>query len=324
MRYLLTTEGPSPCKPPVPELYVHCCLRVDIHRQYHGTRTAPHLENGNVSDKLNNEDLDAAARLLLQNAVENCHPTFGIGSMSCSIYDTAWVSLLTKIVDGKPQWLFPECFLYLLDTQSDDGSWGLGTSVSQIDGILSTAASLLSLLRHQATPLQLEHVNKKDLEHRAAKALTSLRSQLQSWHVASTVHVGFEVIVPAVLHLLTKEDPSMELSFDGFNDLMKINAEKLSRFRPAYLYGETRSTVFHSLEAFMDKVDFDRISHHATLGSMMGSPSSTSAYLMKASRWDDEAEAYLRHVIQYGPGRGSGGVPSAYPSTYFEFSWVSY
>ncbi|KAI1499878.1 hypothetical protein F5X99DRAFT_410669 [Biscogniauxia marginata] len=52
----------------------------------------------------------------------------------------------------------------------------------------------------------------------------------------------------------------------------------------------------------------------------MGSPSSTAAYLMNVSHWDDEAVAYLKHVIQYAAGKGSRGIPSVYPSTYFELS----
>ncbi|KAM7190979.1 ent-kaurene synthase [Naviculisporaceae sp. PSN 640] len=281
------------------------------------------------------EDLDASAKSLLQNAVENYHPTFGTGSMSCSIYDTAWVSLLTKTGDDgqSRQWLFPECFFYILETQSEDGSWGRllapSSGDSQIDGILCTAASLLSLLRHQSLPLQLEGTIPADMSQRATKALASLRSQLKSWDVVSTVHVGFEVIVPALLHLLKKESPSMDLNFDGFGELMRVNTKKMSRFRPEYLYAENapQMTVLHSMEAFSGsdsepRVDFDRLAHHKRLGSMMGSPASTAAYLMNVSRWDDEAEGYLRHVVKNGPGRSGGGVPSAYPSTYFEFSWV--
>lgn len=69
-------------------------------------------------------------------------------------------------------------------------------------------------------------------------------------------------------------------------------------------------------------IDFDKVAHHKVHGSMMASPSSTAAYLLNVSNWDDEAEAYLRQVIKSGAGRGSGGVPSAYPSMHFEYSWV--
>jgi hypothetical protein len=53
---------------------------------------------------------------------------------------------------------------------------------------------------------------------------------------------------------------------------------------------------------------------------MMGSPSSTAAYLMHASVWDDEAEAYLRKVLKYSAGRGNGSVPCAWPTSVFEVS----
>ncbi|KAI1325992.1 hypothetical protein F5Y16DRAFT_400863 [Xylariaceae sp. FL0255] len=69
-------------------------------------------------------------------------------------------------------------------------------------------------------------------------------------------------------------------------------------------------------------MDFDAVSHHTVQGSMMGSPASTAAYLIHASQWDDEAEAYLRGVLNCGPGHGNGGMPSAYPSHYFEYAWV--
>ena len=103
---------------------------------------------------------------------------------------------------------------------------------------------------------------------------------------------------------------------------MTINKNKLSRFRPEFLYGPRRFTALHSLEAFIGNLDFDKVKHHKVYGSMLGSPSSTAAYLMHASEWDDESEDYIRHVIKFAAGRGSGGVPSAFPSTHFEITWV--
>lgn len=263
--------------------------------------------------------LVAKVKLLLQNAVDGYDDTFGFGSMSCAVYDTAWVSLVTKPLDGKRQWLFPECFNYLIDQQAEDGGWGV--TGEKVDGILSTAAALLSSIRHQAEPLNLKHIDTKDLEARIKRGIESLSSQLRDWAVTSAVHVGFEVIVPALLDLLAQE--SVHFSFDGLDELMKIYGDKMSKFHPDLLYGSERSTAIHSLEAFIGKLDFDRISHHKTHGSMMGSPSSTAAYLMNTTVWDDEAEAYLRHVIDHAAGKGHGGVPSAYPSTIFEHSWVS-
>jgi aphidicolan-16beta-ol synthase/syn-copalyl-diphosphate synthase len=261
------------------------------------------------------------ARALLRRTLSNYDEQYGLGAMSCTAYDTAWVSLVTKTIDGSKQWLFPECFQHLLATQSDEGGWALDSS-AQIDGILNTAGPLLALKRYAAEPLQLQH-NAQEIASRIRKATLSLRSQLAAWDVSTTNHVGFEIIVPAMLSLLEKEDSSLVFEFEAKAALLKIHSAKMSRFRPAALYGPKRLTALHSLESFIGEIDFDKVKHHTVRGSMMGSPSSTAAYLLHASHWDNESEAYLRHVIQSAAGQNSGGVPSAFPSTHFECTWVS-
>lgn len=260
------------------------------------------------------------ARSLIRRSVQGYDDQYGFGAMSCSAYDAAWVSLVAKSIDGERQWLFPQCFTYLLATQSGEGGWETGKA-SQIDGILNTAAPLLALIRYAATPLQLSH-DTQGVPHRIEKAKESLRSQLANWDAMATDHVGFEVIVPAMLDLLVQEDSSLVFDFDAKETLMKIHDAKMTLFRPEFLYGTRPTTALHSLEAFVGKVDFDRVSHHTVNGSMMGSPSSTAAYLMHTSRWDEESEAYLRHVVKAASGQGGGGVPSAFPSMHFEYSWV--
>ncbi len=41
---------------------------------------------------------------------------------------------------------------------------------------------------------------------------------------------------------------------------------------------------------------------------------------MNTSSWDEDAEEYLRHVVDI---KKVGGVPAAYPSTFYEYTWVS-
>ncbi|KAI0454428.1 Copalyl diphosphate synthase [Xylaria acuta] len=260
------------------------------------------------------------AKSLIRTALENYTEKYGLGAMSVAAYDTAWVAMVTKVVDGQKQWLFPECFEYVLSTQAEDGGWTIGKG-AQIDGILNTAGPLLALKRHHAEPLQLQH-DAQDLANRIEKATASLRSQLAAWDVSTTEHVGFEIIVPAMLEYLEKEDSSLVFEFASKKLLMKINNAKLSRFRPEFLYGPRRFTALHSLESFIGKMDFDKVKHHRVHGSMLGSPSSTAAYMMHASEWDDESEEYIRHVIKFAAGRGSGAVPSAFPSTHFEITWM--
>jgi len=105
---------------------------------------------------------------------------------------------------------------------------------------------------------------------------------------------------------------------------MTLNAVKLAELGPI-LTSPVQTTLIHTLEAFIGALDFDKVKHHKMPnGSMLGSPSSTAAYLMNCSTWDHEAEAYLRAVFDHQSSVGNrGGFPSAFPSTLFETSWVS-
>ena len=268
------------------------------------------------------EQLRDQAVSLVQQSRRGYDPKYAHGSMSCATYDTAWVSLVTKPVNGTRQWLFPESFRFLVDHQATDGSWG--RQASSIDKILNTVAALLSLVRHAKEPLQLVDgiIQGWDLEKRIDRATQILQHQLAEWDIASTTHVGFEIIVPALLDLLANE--GIVFAFKARDDLIKARAAKLKHFDPELLlYGKQKSTLLHSLEAFTGRINYDKLAHHKVNGSFMASPSSTAAYLMNVSSWDDEAEDYLRHVISRGPGCGQGSVPSAYPSSNFEYSWVS-
>ncbi|KHN93735.1 terpene synthase family protein [Metarhizium album ARSEF 1941] len=277
----------------------------------------------NIGDMtLQHDQLAADAIALIQRAWAGYDETWGTGSMSCAVYDTAWISMVAKERAGEKIWLFPQSFDYLLSMQSNDGSWGATTSASQIDGILNTAASLLSLQRHCCEPLNTTSHVIAGIQGRIHRATLSLASQLNSWDVAATTHVGFELIVPELLELLTMQDPSIAFDFSGEKLLKEIHRAKMSAFVPDSLYGCKPSTALHSLEAFRGKLDFDKIAHHKVGGSMMASPSSTAAYLMYTTEWDNEAEAYLCNVVQAGMGRGSGAVPSAFPSMFFEYTWI--
>lgn len=134
------------------------------------------------------------------------------------------------------------------------------------------------------------------------------------------MRVGFEVLLPA--HLSMLEDEDIKFNFPGKKALHALNALKMKKFNKEKFY-DSPSTFLHSLEGFVGQVDFDRLSHHTTFGSMMASPASTAAYLIHSSTWDDSAEQYIRTVIDKGAGKGTGGVPSAFPIPIFESTWVS-
>lgn len=253
--------------------------------------------------------------LLDQVSVEKVN----VGLMSPAVYDTAWVSMVAKdTIDGRI-WLFPECFRWVLKAQQLDGGWP--AYAADIDGILNTGAALLSILKHLGSPYQLaSEYSTDDLHTRVASGTDSLSKLLKSWDVAKADHVGFEILVPMILMQL--EEQGITFSFPGQELLSSMNVAKLSKFKPEYLYKPISTTVLHSLEALVGKIDYDRLRHHKIFGAYMASPSSTAAVLIYGKQWDQESADYLRWAMAEGAGRGSGGMPSAFPSTYFEVTWV--
>ncbi|KAL8979319.1 MAG: hypothetical protein Q9177_006175 [Variospora cf. flavescens] len=272
-------------------------------------------------------EFDSEERIgrLLQTLLDTYEPCYGLGSMTVSVYDTAWVACISKTVSGCSQWLFPSSFLYVLQAQLPDGGWTAhaGQECSdETDGILSTMAATYCLIQHAKTPLQLKHIPAEALAESIRTALASLDLMLQSWRVGNSKAVGFEVLAPSLLNLL--EEEGHFFAFPGKEHLLHVRDQKLARVSPELLYKSSPSALLHSLEAFHYRKDisYDRFAHQKVGGSMMASPSATASYLIRCKTWDDEAEAYLRLVLSNGHGCGLGGVPSAYPSTNFELTWV--
>ena len=255
------------------------------------------------------------ANALLKGLVERYDDGFGLGTMSPSIYDTAWVALVSRSLDNKTKWVFPESFDFIYNSQAPDGSWSGSSSV--VDSIINTLACLLALKRHEQAGLDDTYI---DLSERCEKAIAALNRDLQKWDVASSERIAFEMIVPSILESLEKD--GIKFDFPQRSLLYKLYTHKLKKVNWEIIY-KHRTSVLHSLEAFIGKCDFDRLAHHTTGGNMMASLSSTAAYLTHASKWDDESEAYLRHVIKECKAYGYGAVCSAWPTTFFEFSWVN-
>ena len=242
-----------------------------------------------------------------------------LGSMSVSIYDTAWVSMVSKVRDGTRYWLFSQSFELILDSQCQHGGWQ--QYASDVDGILNTMADMLALSWHRKEP-SIEGCPDlpNDLDLRISNAKVWLEMKLNSWNVEVCDHVGFELLVPSLLALLDQE--GIDFEFPGLQTLHLLKLRKLSKFDPAMIYDGHPTTLIHSLEAFMGVIDYDRVGQQSSGGSMMASPSSTAAYLIYKSSWDEAAETYLHAVLNQGQGYGLGGFPSAFPTSIFEISWV--
>ncbi|TLD24142.1 hypothetical protein PspLS_06363 [Pyricularia sp. CBS 133598] len=272
-----------------------------------GSITLPHTK-----------DVDLEAASLTNYLLGNYSPDHGAGFITPTIYDTAWLALVKKRdASGQQKWLFPECFQYILDAQLADGGW---QAYARVDGVLNTTASLLVLARHSSEPLQIESVQAADVHDRIERAKAALQVLLNAWwDVEETTHIGYQVIVPTLLRLLKEEGLSFE--FQGeVTALVETHEAKLSAFHPEDLYGKTQTTALSHLEAFLGQIEYSKVAHHKVNGAFMDSPSSTAAYLigLHDGAWDDQAEEYLVKVLTR---TGVKSVPSAFPSTNFEFSW---
>ena len=238
------------------------------------------------------------------------------GSFSGTVYDAAWLSMISKQHHAHKELLFPECFDYVLRSQQEDGAWVSNTS--RVDGILNSLASLLSLLTRQRS-IGKDSIEASMLRRHTDRAYLAVERLLQHWDVKSTVHVGFEILVPGLLRQL--ESFEIHFEFSGHPALVQLHDQKLKRFDPKIVYSTKSTTLLHSLEAFVGSIDFAKVSHHCSeaLG-ILGSPAATAAYLINSTNWDDRAEAYLKTVFEaYGK---TGAVPSAYPTSMFELSWT--
>jgi hypothetical protein len=260
--------------------------------------------------------MEAKAKAIVQTLVDGLNsPYQGSSSMTPSIYDTAWVSMVSKMEGQSRRWLFPQCFESILAAQDTGG--GFGALGAEVDTILNTAAALLAMCKHNNTLMLDDDTSDCHLSARIARATAFLQLKLEEWDVKSTIHVGFEVLVPSLLSMLG--DEGLQFDFPGLQTLMFMAGNKMSRFSPTVLYSNQRTTFIHSMEALVGRLDFDKVSHHIQNGAMMASPASTAAYLIHGTTWNDEAEAYLGFVVAH----GNGKVASAFPISIFEITWVS-
>lgn len=265
--------------------------------------------------------IDQRTRLLYQDLADGIKSA-SLCSITTAIYDTAWLSMVSKTSSGVDRWLFPEAFRYLHSQQLPDGGWM--SYATREDVILDFLAALLALKRHQgssnADVLPASSTAGTKLQDTIARAIQYLENSLQGLEFDGSLQAGFEILVPALLNM--PEDEDVHLSFPRKSSLLAISQVKMETFTPDLFYGMIETTLLHSLEALIGRIEFDRIRYRKIHGSMMGSPASTAANLMDVFEWDKKAAMYLRRVVLDGPGKGNGSFPGVFPSPVFELSWV--
>lgn len=261
-------------------------------------------------------DLDNMAKALIRRLRADFACEVPRSSLSESIHNTAWVSMIPSPSKDTGYWLFPRAFDVIVERQLENGGWSsfersAGQPSWETDSIINTMASLLAFLVRQDSGAEVPD----DLEERILRADASLRQMLLSWDISSSDNVGFEVLIPAHLGMLEKYN--LRYEFAARPHLMSLYQQKMEKIKPETLYGKGLSTSLYCLEGMVGKIDFDRVAHHKVNGSLLGSPASTAAYLMNTSVWDVDAEAYLRKAMP------SNGAVEVYPSNLFEILWVS-
>ncbi|KAI1345533.1 hypothetical protein F5Y01DRAFT_323101 [Xylaria sp. FL0043] len=264
--------------------------------------------NHNVPNPWRHQSQALFAKLAAQ-----CDSTQGqeIGSTSSSLYDTAWLSMVRK--QGSDVWLFPECFEFVLSQQLTSGAWE--SYSTPVDGILNTAVALLSLTKH----LQIQPGN-HDWQIRSHKAKGALEVVLGKWDLRSTYPVGQELLIISLLSLL--QENGVTVPFSQLSALQAAYNAEPSKIRPSTVR-EGHSALRQSLEAFNGHSAFNRISQwRERNGSFMNSPAATAAYLIHSQSWDEDAESYLKNVINRNGGLRDGGVPCAWPMNIFEVTRV--
>jgi hypothetical protein len=270
-------------------------------------------------DSYTRESLVLRANNLVKDLLHQTHPHYGLSGVRNSVWDTAWVSML-RSKDGE-SWAFPECFDFLLETQMSDGGWG--NPYFDIEQICCTMVATLAMKKH----LNDLHVRSNgrwgEINNHCKRAIEFIENTLPSWDISNadnTLFVGIEMWLPVLLQQL--EEVGVTFNVPGIDRINQMREKKLSKLQPEALYGPDKLAAAYSLEGFIGLIDFDRIHHQKTVGSICASPASTAVYLMHSSSWDDEAEAYLRHAVSLCIHKEKRSLPHAFPTTTFETTWA--
>ena len=154
----------------------------------------------------------------------------------------------------------------------------------------------------------------EDLDGHIMRGRNALETMLQHWDVKSTVHPGFELLVPKLLRILDHEGFPFS-GFPGHDDLMQLHHAKLHELGVATVeQALSNKNILWNLEAFVGLADpeffgdltSEQVAHHLTIwGSMMGSPAATAAYSLYDRTNDQTVYMHLRNCY---------GLPSLDPN----------
>ncbi|MFX0095459.1 MAG: hypothetical protein ACFFBD_27230, partial [Candidatus Hodarchaeota archaeon] len=228
------------------------------------------------------------------------------GFQPSAAYDTAWVGTV-KNEHNKP--LFPESIDWLLNNQSNDGSWGAKrSSVYICDPMLSTAAAIETLSTYDGKFSKnikqgLEWINK---EISQVKIDDPNRS------------VGFELLFP---NLLLKLDKKFSLTFN-IDPFLKMQNLKLDKLKISHIMLGTTPVLFsfEFLDNLSREIGLLQLDHQISRnGSIACSPSATAWYIQQNSKCKLSLLQYLKSVK-----KKDGGFPHFSDSELFTIPYGLY
>lgn len=260
--------------------------------------------------------LNHRARSFIGNlAVSSHNPE----SQSCTatIYDTAWVSMLSKRqMDGGHKWMFPKAFQFLIDHQGANGGWTICDS--KVDTILNTLAALLSMKRHMSNPGCGDRDIANSLHVHVSRAVEYLQRELSDWDPEFDRCIGSDILVPSLLCMLEQENIFFDVP--DHEKLMALNSNNRTKFNFEALQGSQLFPMICFLEGFIGIADYKRLNCPEICGSIMSSPSATAGHIMCLQLHNESAESFLRAAAQ--SIKSEGGVPAVFPCNASEISLV--
>uniref|UniRef100_A0ACD5V2U0 Uncharacterized protein n=1 Tax=Avena sativa TaxID=4498 RepID=A0ACD5V2U0_AVESA len=251
--------------------------------------------------------LDENVSVLKEERVARIRKELQEPQWSPSPYDTAWVAMVP--LQGIPEApCFPQCVEWILQSQHDNGSWGINEYDLSTDksSLLSTLACIIVLKKWDVGP---EHIS-KGLYFIGRNFSVVMDKQ-------TAAPVGFNVNFTGMISLAISmglEFPMQQTDLDGILDIRRM---ELERFVDDKSYA-TKAYMTYIAEGLGDMLDWNEVMRFQRKnGSFFNSPSATAAAVIYNN--DDKALQYLNLLVS----KFGSSVPTVFPSNiYCQLSMV--
>ena len=229
--------------------------------------------------------------------------TGGLGEVSSTAYDTAWVARLGELDPLMSRWAIN----WLRHNQLPDGSWGNQQPLYHHDRLICTLAAVIALVTHG---------DPKD-NMRIQRAIPSISRFLNGLGLdLSGETIGFEMIVPTLFEELEKLGVMKVEDNPNLLKLYKMRQKKLSML-PNGMVNRFVPLSFSTEMAGADNLHLLDIPNLQEDSGAIGQNPSATAYFATHVRYGDPAAlSYLREI------GGFDGTPHLAPLEIFEQGWI--